>query len=306
MIAEAMNEEKNKKERSRPQAGGDSPDQDSEHRSQPSESKKEETTGPATDQPATQNMETHAHHLHKAPSHGWRHYLFEFLMLFLAVFCGFLAENMREKIVERHREKDYISSMIEDLQTDTTNLSFVIAGFDEMEKRFDSVIRGFNESTKTYTADWTRQFILTYRGGYPDFYQSDRTIQQLKNSGGMRLIINKKAASGIVNYDEDVKDLDLEVTALSKAQDRYIEEILRVWSMDKMFADAGVSSWAKTRNIAVHKNYWITSDPLAFEYLFNRLSEYNEATVRMNRNFSAIKSEAISLMELLKKEYRLK
>ena len=46
-------------------------------------------------------METHAHHLHKSPGHGWKHYLFEFLMLFLAVFAGFLAENKREHIVEK-------------------------------------------------------------------------------------------------------------------------------------------------------------------------------------------------------------
>ena len=45
-------------------------------------------------------METHAHDLHKAPGHGWKHYLFEFVMLFLAVFCGFLAENIREHRME--------------------------------------------------------------------------------------------------------------------------------------------------------------------------------------------------------------
>jgi hypothetical protein len=242
-------------------------------------------------------MEVHAHS-HTARK-KWTHYLWEFIMLFLAVFCGFLAENKREKIVERHREKDYIISMIEDLQTDTANLSLVITGF-------DSTIRGFNEGIKTYSNDWTEKFILTYRGGYPDFYQSDRTIQQLKNAGGMRLIINKKVASGIINYDEEVKDLDLEVISLSKAQDRYIEEVLKVWSVNKMYADAGVSSWAKNRNVIVHRNYWITSDPLAFEYLFNRLSEYNEAAVRMNRNYNGLKTKATSLIDLLKEEYHLK
>ena len=45
------------------------------------------------DQPQTKNMETHAQELHKAPGRGWKHYFFEFFMLFLAVFCGFLAEN---------------------------------------------------------------------------------------------------------------------------------------------------------------------------------------------------------------------
>ena len=248
-------------------------------------------------------MEVHQHT--HTPRKKWTHYFWEFLMLFLAVFFGFLAENKREKIVERHREKDYIISMIEDLQTDTANLSLIIRGFDEIEKRFDSCIRGFNKGIKTYSSNWTEKFILTYRGGYPDFYQSDRTIQQLKNAGVMRLIINKKVALGIINYDEEVKDLDLEVASLSRAQDRYIEEVLKMWSMNKMLADAGVSSWAKNRSIIVHKNYWTTSDPLAFEYLFNRLSEYNEAAVRMNRNYNELKRKATSLIDLFKKEYHI-
>jgi len=256
-------------------------------------------------------MEVHHHsHLASGETHTsrkkWTHYLWEFLMLFLAVFCGFLAENMRERIVERHREKDYIISMIEDLQTDTANLSLVIIGFDEMERRFDSTIRGFNGGIKTFSEDWAQKFILSFRGGYPDFYQSDRTIQQLKNAGGMRLIVNKKAAKGIINYDEEVKDLDLEVTSMSKAQDRYIEEVLKVWSINKMYEETGVTSWAKTRKMIVHNNYWLTNDPLAFEHLFNRLSEYNEATVRMNRNYNGLKKMATSLIDLLKKEYHLK
>ncbi len=39
-------------------------------------------------------MEVHAH-THTARK-KWTHYFWEFLMLFLAVFCGFLAENQRE------------------------------------------------------------------------------------------------------------------------------------------------------------------------------------------------------------------
>ena len=50
-------------------------------------------------------LETHADHLHKTPGHGWKHYLFEFFMLFLAVFCGFLAEYQLEHRIERERVK---------------------------------------------------------------------------------------------------------------------------------------------------------------------------------------------------------
>src|SRR5215510_3582089 len=63
-------------------------------------------------------METHAHHLHKAPGKSFWHYFFEFFMLFLAVFCGFLAENFREHQVEHNREKQFMRSMVEDLGKD--------------------------------------------------------------------------------------------------------------------------------------------------------------------------------------------
>src|SRR4051794_24731588 len=71
-------------------------------------------------------MDTHADELHKAPGHGIRHYLFEFLMLFLAVFCGFLADNYRESLVNREKERHYLQNMIVDLKADTADLNFSI------------------------------------------------------------------------------------------------------------------------------------------------------------------------------------
>ena len=55
-------------------------------------------------------MEVHAHtHTERKK---WTHYLWEFLMLFLAVFCGFLAENQREHYIEHQREKQYMRSLL--------------------------------------------------------------------------------------------------------------------------------------------------------------------------------------------------
>ena len=73
-----------------------------------------------------ENMETHAQELHKAPGHGLKHYLFEFLMLFLAVFCGFLAENYRETLVNKEKELHYMQNLVADLKSDTSDLNFAI------------------------------------------------------------------------------------------------------------------------------------------------------------------------------------
>src|SRR5215510_7831554 len=65
-------------------------------------------------------MEVHQH-IH-TPRKKFTHYLWEFLMLFLAVFCGFLAENFREQFMDHRREIQYMKSMLADLDSDTTQL----------------------------------------------------------------------------------------------------------------------------------------------------------------------------------------
>jgi hypothetical protein len=53
-------------------------------------------------------MEVHQHT--HSPRKKWTHYFWEFLMLFFAVFCGFMAENKREQVIEKHRAKEYAQS----------------------------------------------------------------------------------------------------------------------------------------------------------------------------------------------------
>ena len=91
-------------------------------------------------------MEVH-HHSHSSRK-KWTHYFWEFLMLFLAVFCGFLAEYQLEHKIEKDRAKQYISSLYEDLKADTVRLNHLI-GYDEekilvlntMTNCYDSVVK---------------------------------------------------------------------------------------------------------------------------------------------------------------------
>src|SRR6185503_1252595 len=100
-------------------------------------------------------MEVHAH------SHTvrkkWRHYLWEFLMLFLAVFCGFLAENQREHMIEHQREKKYMNSLIIDLKKDTADIKSVISycitkfqGMDTLTQLLNKDILSNDEEKELY------------------------------------------------------------------------------------------------------------------------------------------------------------
>src|SRR5262245_28971883 len=88
-------------------------------------------------------MEVH-HHTHSSPrgthsSHQkWNHYLWEFLMLFLAVFAVFLAENQREHIVEHRRAKIYASNLYDELEKDTIQLGRLIRWSRQINQTLDS------------------------------------------------------------------------------------------------------------------------------------------------------------------------
>src|SRR5262245_63522466 len=83
-------------------------------------------------------MEVH-HHSHTERK-KWTHYLWEFLMLFLAVFCGFLAENQREHFVEHRQEKQYMKLMMEDLVNDTIQLQKSLADIGSSVSNIDSAL----------------------------------------------------------------------------------------------------------------------------------------------------------------------
>lgn len=90
-----------------------------------------------------ETMEVH-HHAHVHEKKKWKEYIFQFFMLFLAVFCGFLAEYQLEHLIEKNREKQYMSSFIHDLKNDTLNLYEGFPRKDLRIKTIDSIFLFFD------------------------------------------------------------------------------------------------------------------------------------------------------------------
>src|SRR5437667_11100789 len=144
-------------------------------------------------------MEVHTHpHTERKK---WRHYFWEFLMLFLAVFCGFLAENFREHQVEHQRERQYMGSMIKDLEQDETNIQKSIADETRTIRIADSLIEMFhnnNYKNKTGLIYYSARDFATLPNM---FYMTDGTLTQLKNSGGLRHIRKQQVCDSLSEYD---------------------------------------------------------------------------------------------------------
>ena len=154
--------------------------------------------------PETKIMEVH-HHAHDpaAPHHkkNWKNYFWEFLMLFLAVFCGFLAEYQLEHKIERDRESQYIESLIQNLRTDTSVLTRSINSNYKKEAAWTFLLALATKDLSNPII--SRQFYTYFLKGasVPIFRPNDATVIQLKNAGNLRLIRQKEVVDSILNYD---------------------------------------------------------------------------------------------------------
>jgi hypothetical protein len=144
-------------------------------------------------------MEIHHPH-HVMHRKKWTEYLLEFFMLFLAVFLGFVAENVREFQVEKNREIEYIKSLTADLNDDVHNLDSMMAFEQTGIKQLDTLI-DLLDDPKLTKQNGDEVYYVARQGPreYP-FPVNSRTLDQLKGSGGFLLIRNVEASNQIINY----------------------------------------------------------------------------------------------------------
>ena len=259
-------------------------------------------------------MEVHNHTHNERKK--FTHYLWEFLMLFLAVFCGFLAENLREHKIEKDREKQFMQTMAEDLNSDTAQLSRLIlyrkSRIRELDTLFDLI------ASNEYLNDGRKVYEL-YENPYWDivrFFPSDRTMQQLKNGGNLRLIRNKDVSNALINYDVWVrnrKEYEPLQAELATQMNQYLEKLLdpeiidnatRAYTYKQLAADtivSGKSRLALPTNITILK--LAEADKKAILKYINQVKTIYLANMRDN---ISEKERAEKTLTLVTKEYHIK
>jgi len=241
-------------------------------------------------------METHAHHLHKAPGKNWTHYLFEFLMLFLAVFCGFLAENFREHLVENRKEKEYIRSYIGDLKQDSSELVQIISAVDQKLLYRDSLLKELSDPG-IFKNSSTAYYYLVASYHFPDFIYNDRTIQQLKNSGGMQLIRNRSVSDSIMDYDSYVRTLFIHQEMMNQSSLNFAGLNNRLFQ--KRLLDT-VNHGSATSAIPL-----LSNNKNELEEFYNNMSDQRAGFLRLKFLDEELLEKATRLIGFIKKEYHL-
>jgi hypothetical protein len=250
-------------------------------------------------------MEVHAH-THTARK-KWTHYLWEFLMLFLAVFCGFLAENFREHQIEKDRGKQYIISLYEDLKNDTARINQLLVYDDDKIAGLNSMYTCYDTVLKDLRSTACMGVLIKHSRSNRGFVLTDRTIRQLANAGGYRLL-SKQDADSIIGYENSYKGyLDFQATVFQQSQDN-VRNTLNQMANFKVIAPHQLTTAtmiADTANSKLSGPLLFTEDRILVNKWFNELAMYLRTTNGQRNSITQLKSKAISLIGYYKNKYHL-
>ena len=245
-------------------------------------------------------MEVHQHT--HTPRTKWTHYFWEFLMLFLAVFCGFLAEYKLEQTIEHNREKQFITTLIEDLKSDTAQLAQVVAYKRRRESMADSLIMYLSSpGHEKHGSDIYYYARNLTRPQY--FFPNDRTIQQLKNSGSLRLIRNLAISDSIMYYDQQVRYLLTLNEDERSIRDNFREVIEAVFDGKVFYSQIDSINFSNYKKPDGNPPLFLT-DAISINKVVSGAQYLKSVTRGIRDRQERIKNAAEQLLLFLQKEYR--
>ena len=252
-------------------------------------------------------MEVH-HHPHTADpgSHRgkkkWTHYFWEFLMLFLAVTLGFLVENQREHYIEHQREKQFMISLVADLNEDIVILTNQISDGMANVAAMDSLI--FYLKNKPAAEQLNRIYYLGRKASRNDIFNyNNRTIDQMRNSGGFRLVRKQEVANYIMGYYRQIKLLEMLEEIEKKEEHEYRSVAIRVF--DPVIFNSMVTD--RDSIISPHGNPALRTQNADILADLSGWIQYMKSSVMgLTEEKKNLKKSAEDLVALVKKEYHLK
>jgi len=302
-----MSEEKNIERSDKLQAASDKPAVKEEQKS--IENKQLATLEPQTSnlKPETVDMEVQKHPHHPTHKKKWGEYFLEFLMLFLAVFLGFLAENLREHQLEKEKAKQYILSFCEDLKNDTFRIKTLIKYDEDKIAALMGMYSCYDTVLKNPEATGCMGELVKYSRSNRSLVLAERTIRQLANAGGYRLL-NKEDADSIIAYENAYKAyLDFQSTVFQTSQDNVRNTLNRMANF-KVIAPLQLTTATFAGDTIGGKligPLFFKADPGLINQWFNELALYLRTNNGQRNIMMQLNEKAVGLLRFYHDKYHI-
>lgn len=252
-------------------------------------------------------MEVHHPH-HPTHKKKWTEYLLEFLMLFLAVFLGFIAENAREHIAERKKEKYLIRLLKQDLIKDTANLHKLIFENTPLNNKFmDSASR---QMISIPIRENEKILIAMIENGttYSDFSPSEIALSEFRYGGVLDLIRKPVVKEAIFSYTSQINYYDAFTSGMHQAEwavDTSVASFFSIHDDERLLKITfSINSFRSlTPNDIPDDIHFETYDPNDFKRLAIKIKQLSVIENEKLGVAKRVYGQAIALLAVLNKEY---
>jgi hypothetical protein len=159
---------------------------------------------------------------------NWISYVKEFLLLFLAVFAGFLAENYRDRLSEEARAKELAFSFYEELKNDSVTLEIKTQNRIKQEKALRYLMLYFEDSALTdVSKTFAVNFVIGISFRTPSLFEPRTVIlDQLKNSGSLRYFKSKELQNLVGDLSVAIHNINDRQRLETEIRKEYIQPLM--------------------------------------------------------------------------------
>jgi hypothetical protein len=241
----------------------------------------------------------------KAPeSKNWKVYLFEFLLLLMAVILGFLADNLREEYADREQGRAYVKAFFEDLKKDTVRIAGVIAHEREKIAILEGTVACYDSVMGSPPRTDCLALLIRNSILSTPFTITERTLNQL-NMGGFRLLENEDAdhiTQYISAYDM-LKDHENTVYHESQLELRTMQNRLIDFRAFSSIASLQVVNNDPNFRLPPGKKLLIREDRAALNQFFNELHKYRLVTQAHMNQLIRMQTSQVALINYMQDKY---
>ena len=224
----------------------------------------------------------------------------EIILVVIGILIALQINNWNEEHTERNIEKAYMNNLLEDLKEDLIKYDKFQTSNKEIYTLIDSIIPNLKSENRRQKISqltyWCRMITIKWHSAYP----VERTFEQMKSSGHLRLIKDKEIANNISNYYNSLVEFEgYNEAGMLWAQD-YVSALSKIYDAEIMMKILRSREMEKASESDL-----LTEDPIILNQLMVSLGYFNGALSLGESVSLEREKDAKELIEMIQLKYNL-
>ena len=224
----------------------------------------------------------------------------EIVLVVIGILIALQINTWNETKKDEHVEKVYMQNLLEDLNSDVAIYDNYAKNNKIIYNLVDSLVLHLKSKNRIHRVNdlsyWSRMLTAKWIMVYP----TERTYEQMKSSGDLRLIKNRNVADSMSYYYNSLSILNTYNEAGLVWATDYVKYMGEIFD-----AEISLKILKERKPQQIRGQSLLTNDPITLNKLMNS-AQYFYGALKLAEETTAVKSkEAEELIELIKNDYAL-